>query len=68
MLDDFSAVKIDSKKPEIPAVGPGRPSTATAPLATDPETTEEDILSDEDFTKQLQAGMAELMGDMNSVP
>lgn len=70
MLDDFSAVKIDPKKPEIPAAGPGRPSSsASAPApAADPMATkvDEDVLSDDDFAKQLQAGMAELMGEIES--
>lgn len=69
MLDDFSAVKIESKQPDISAAGPGRPSTTSAPVAEKkPASAEDDVLSDDDFAKQLQAGMAELMGEMeNSV-
>lgn len=69
MLDDFSAVKIESKQPEASAAGPGRPSTTSAPAAKEKAATaEDDVLSDDDFAKQLQAGMAELMGEMeNSV-
>lgn len=69
MLDDFSSVKIESKEPAASAAGPGRPSTTTAPTSKDKSATaEDDVLSDDDFAKQLQAGMAELMGEMeNSV-
>lgn len=69
MLDDFSAVKIESKQPDISAAGPGRPSTTSAPATEEkPAPAEDDVLSDDDFAKQLQAGMAELMGEMeNSV-
>lgn len=67
MLDDFSTVKIGSKEHEISAAGPGRPSTTSAPASKDKSSTaEDDVLSDDDFAKQLQAGMAELMGEMES--
>ncbi|ROW00805.1 hypothetical protein VMCG_06538 [Cytospora schulzeri] len=63
MLDDFSAVKIDPKKPQVSDAGPGRPSTSTqAPEA------EDDAPLDDDFAKQLQAGMAELMGEIDNSP
>lgn len=79
MLDDFSTVKIDAGKPEIPAPGPGRPSsTSAAPSAGAPPAAaatnpleaklDEDALADDDFAKQLQAGMAELMGEIESSP
>jgi peroxin-19 len=69
MLDEFSSVKMDSKKPAASATGPGRPPTGAAPAVKDTSATaEDDVLSDDDFAKQLQAGMAELMGEMeNSV-
>lgn len=75
MLDDFSAVEINAKKADVSAAGPGRPSSsstsapapdgaaAAAPL--EPKV-EEDPLSEDDFAKQLQAGMAELMGEIES--
>lgn len=69
MLDDFSAVKIESKQPEVSAAGPGRPSTTSAPATKEKAATaEDDVLSDDDFAKQLQAGMAELMGEMENSP
>ena len=59
MLDDFSAVKIDAKKPEIPAGSPKPPAAGA---------TEEPALSEDEFAKQLQAGMADLLGELeNSV-
>jgi len=62
MLDEFSAVKVDDKKAAV-ASGPGRPAAATA--SDEPK---EDELSEEDFAKQLQAGMADLLGEIeNSV-
>lgn len=65
MLDDFSAVKIDSKASQVTNAGPGRPSTSAQ--APDAKAKAEDAtLSDEEFAKQLQAGMAELMGGMDS--
>lgn len=71
MLDDFSSVKLASKEPVVSAAGPGRPSTTAAPAPASKDksaTAEDDVLSDDDFAKQLQAGMAELMGEMeNSV-
>ncbi|KAI3400127.1 hypothetical protein diail_4358 [Diaporthe ilicicola] len=69
MLDDFSAVKIEHKEPEISAAGPGMPSTTPAAAPKEKTATgEDDVLSDDDFAKQLQAGMAELMGEMESSP
>lgn len=71
MLEDFSAVKIKSKEPGIPASGPGRPSSSAAGSkagAADSSATNvvEEEISDDDFAKQLQAGMAELMGEIES--
>ncbi|KAL2257461.1 hypothetical protein VTK26DRAFT_139 [Humicola hyalothermophila] len=55
MLDDFSAVKIDGKKSEIP-------SGSTASGAPD------QAFSEDDFAKQLQAGMADLLGELENSP
>jgi peroxin-19 len=58
MLDEFSPSKSEPKAPS----GPGRPqSQAKAP---EPE----EGLSDEDFAKQLQAGMADLLGELETSP
>ncbi|WYZ41442.1 hypothetical protein EsH8_V_000337 [Colletotrichum jinshuiense] len=70
MLDDFAAVKVDSKKPEQPVApatfGPARPATVTEDEADDK--TLEDMLSSDDFAKQLQAGMADLIGEFEKNP
>ncbi|KAK3942300.1 Pex19 protein family-domain-containing protein [Diplogelasinospora grovesii] len=63
-LDEFSAVKVDSKKPEVPS-GPGRPDAGSAPAK---DAAPEDVLSDDDFAKQLQAGMADLLGELENSP
>ncbi|KAK1760611.1 Pex19 protein family-domain-containing protein [Echria macrotheca] len=69
MLQEFSAVKVDSKKPEpapaATAAGPGRPP-ASIPLADDPKL--EQLLADDEFAKQLQAGMADLLGEVENSP
>lgn len=72
MLDDFNDVKIDSSKPAVAGSASADPATdvKSPPTAgsTATKAAEEDVLSDDDFAKQLQAGMAELMGEIeNSV-
>lgn len=58
MLDDFAAVTVEPKKPDAPA-GP------TPPPAAGANATEEPALSEEDFAKELQAGMADLLGELD---
>ncbi|KAI8308857.1 Peroxisomal biogenesis factor 19 [Colletotrichum sp. SAR11_240] len=69
MLDDFAAVNVEPKKSEQKAApaaaGPGRPA-AVASEADDK--TLEDMLSSDDFAKQLQAGMADLIGELEKNP
>jgi peroxin-19 len=60
MLDEFSP-SLSTAKPTLPT-GPGRPSAAIPNLPT------EEGLSDEDFAKQLQSGMAELLGELETSP
>lgn len=63
LLDEFSAAKIEPKQPRV-SPDQVRPATTAAPA----EPALEDAFSDDEFAKQLQAGMAELLGDMeNSV-
>ncbi|KAL2157682.1 hypothetical protein VTH06DRAFT_5165 [Thermothelomyces fergusii] len=59
MLNEFSTVKINAPKPEAPQ-GP-----AAAPAAG---ATAEEVLSEEEFAKQLQAGMADLLGELEKSP
>lgn len=60
MLDEFSPSP-SAAKPTLPT-GPGRPSAAIPDLPI------EEGLSDEDFAKQLQSGMAELLGELETSP
>ena len=55
MLDDFSSVKIGKQ-----SAAATKPTLATHVPPADP-----DDLDDEEFQRQLQAGMAELMGDLD---
>lgn len=66
MLDEFSAVKLDEKKTEVLSE-PSQPTVAGA-AEGEKMPSMDDILSDDDFAKQLQAGMADLLGEIeNSV-
>lgn len=58
MLDEFAAVDLQANKPS----GPARPDAAEA----DDAKGEDDVLSEEEFAKQLQAGMADLLGDIDN--
>jgi len=62
MLDEFSATKLDTNEEAPKASGPGRPSATAADVPKDPLGIEG--LTDDDFAKQLQAGMADLLGEM----
>lgn len=65
MLEEFSAAKLGpgTKGPTAAAPGPSIPKSAPAPAAT---TAAEDGFSEEEFAKQLQAGMADLLGEMET--
>lgn len=69
MLDEFSAVKLEPPKtPHVSAPAPSEPSTVpplpttSKPAAADADG--DDAFNEEEFAKQLQAGMADLLGDM----
>ncbi|KAK7924116.1 hypothetical protein PG985_006170 [Apiospora marii] len=78
MLEEFSAAKIDPKK--TGASAPGAAKAATNPtttaksvptvptLAGDVPGADLDDFSEDEFQKQLQAGMVELMGDLDKNP
>ncbi|KAI0811346.1 Pex19 protein family-domain-containing protein [Xylaria sp. FL0064] len=71
MLDEFSTVKLSSKT-DVPkattaasaASASAGPATGDGALDTEDSIPDIDGFSEEDFQKQLQAGMAELMGDL----
>lgn len=74
MLDDFSSTKIADSKAAQAAVptttaptqsGPGRPDVA---VPSDEHGEKEATADEEDFAKQLQAGFAEMMKDLESNP
>ena len=62
MLDDFAAVTVEPKKPDAPA-GPAPPPAAGAGVSANDN--DEPALSEEDFAKELQAGMADLLGELD---
>lgn len=69
MLDEFSAVKLDSSKKsgEAPAQAEAsqpKPESKSATPAPEASAGLEDAFSEEEFAKQLQAGMADLLGEL----
>lgn len=64
MLDEFSNVKL-GPKPVTQTTGREEPAAvAASDPAPDPQASVEDMLNDEEFAKQLQAGMADLLGEL----
>ncbi|KAF2086063.1 Pex19-domain-containing protein [Saccharata proteae CBS 121410] len=61
VLDEFAATKIDSKPAAPSSSAPAVPAASTSAAAGAAASTEED-----DFAQQLQAGMAELLGDLGN--
>ncbi|POR32615.1 Peroxisomal biogenesis factor 19 [Tolypocladium paradoxum] len=75
MLDEFSTVKLDattSPKPAEPTPSSSSASNAKSPAPPPPtaesQTKPEDAFSEEEFAKQLQAGMADLLGELEKSP
>lgn len=76
LLDEFSAAKIEPKAaatttaaPSSSSTKPADPKGPTIPtLTTDVPVADPNDLDDEEFQKQLQAGMAELMGEFDKDP
>lgn len=71
MLEEFSATKIsDEKKATLPqtttttTTAESSTKAAATVAPTETKTGDEGEVSEEDFAKQLQAGMADLLGDM----
>ncbi|KAM7196547.1 Pex19 protein family domain containing protein [Naviculisporaceae sp. PSN 640] len=68
LLDEFSPLKVgDSGKAQAPGAttAPAAPATSTESAAKEPSFED---LTDEDFAKQLQAGMADLLGEIEGSP
>ena len=63
MLDEFTPSVPAPKGPSVLS-GPGRPQQPELPSAV----TAEEGVTDDDFAKQLQAGMADLLGELESSP
>ncbi|KAL3424445.1 pex19 family protein [Phlyctema vagabunda] len=61
MLDEFSATKLEESK----ATAPSASTTARKPQLPAEEV---EGISDDDFAKQLQAGMADLLGELETSP
>lgn len=72
VLDDFSPSKNETTEPTSTASGPDRPaSSAQAPTALPPLPTGAPTglsTEDDDFENQMQAGMAELLSEMEKDP
>ncbi|KAG6108389.1 hypothetical protein E4U31_007735 [Claviceps sp. LM219 group G6] len=72
MLQDFAAVKISASTQESTEPASAAAASRTAPILADaslkPPATSEPEISEEDFEKQLQAGMADLLGELENSP
>lgn len=67
MLDEFSAIKVDPKKPAPPSTAEAsqpKPEAAASGSSAEAKPEAEAALSEDDFAKQLQAGMADLLGEL----
>ncbi|KAI9688590.1 MAG: Peroxisome chaperone and import receptor [Bathelium mastoideum] len=65
VLDEFKATKLEAK----PSADTKHTGSSKIPSATLPESNDErSDVDDDEFAKQLQAGMAELLGDMDKDP
>jgi peroxin-19 len=66
MLNDFSTIKLEPPKTAFPAPAqaPNAPSASASAAAAAASSEDDSILSEEEFAKQLQAGMADLLGEL----
>lgn len=73
MLQDFATVKMSASTQESTGLASAAAASRIAPVSANastkpPATSGESEISEEDFEKQLQAGMADLLGELeNSV-
>ncbi|TID13719.1 Pex19-domain-containing protein [Venturia nashicola] len=71
VLDEFAATNLNSSKSNPVLSGPGRPSASSNTIPSDSFASlgADGLLPDDDeFTRSLQAGMAELLGDLEGNP
>ncbi|KAG5982751.1 hypothetical protein E4U55_001403 [Claviceps digitariae] len=75
LLEDFATVKMTASAQEprlaesanaVPSQTPPQPNDASAKIPA--TTSREPEMSEEDFAKQLQAGMADLLGELENSP
>ncbi|KAF4434534.1 Peroxisomal biogenesis factor 19 [Fusarium acutatum] len=67
MLEEFSTVKLDQTKPPGAAAGSSKPE-APKGSASSKQPEVEDAFSEDEFARQLQAGMADLLGELEQSP
>ncbi|EOD51520.1 Pex19 protein [Neofusicoccum parvum] len=69
VLDEFSATKLDDSKPPAQTAPPAaQPSTSGPDRPPPAAAAASDEIDEEEFAKQLQAGMAELLGGLGDSP
>ncbi|KAG9658902.1 Pex19-domain-containing protein, partial [Aureobasidium melanogenum] len=68
MLDDFSATSIKDQKPAAPSISTAHSSTAAQSKPSSSSIPSQPSTEDDDFARQLQAGMAELLGGLDEDP
>ncbi|KAF4481714.1 Peroxisomal biogenesis factor 19 [Fusarium agapanthi] len=67
MLEEFSAVKLDQTKPLGATAASSKPE-APKGSASGKQPEVEDAFSEDEFARQLQAGMADLLGELEQSP
>lgn len=68
MLDDFSATSIKDSKPTAPPTSAAPSSTTAQSKPSSSSIPSQSSTEDDDFARQLQAGMAELLGGLGEDP
>ncbi|KAG6205702.1 hypothetical protein E4U35_002403 [Claviceps purpurea] len=73
MLQDFATVKMSASTQESTGLASAAAASRIAPVSANastkpPATSGEPEISEEDFEKQLQAGMADLLGELENSP
>ncbi|PNP79625.1 hypothetical protein FNYG_06971 [Fusarium nygamai] len=68
MLEEFSTVKLDQTKPPGAAAAGSSKPEAPKGSASGKQPEVEDAFSEDEFARQLQAGMADLLGELEQSP